>query len=123
MLTIITGKKEKIKQYGNIKFPENGVEPMQLLELAKNIVESIPILHSCGINVEIITYSAIFIEALDTFAEYYYDLYGKNLIEYILIKDKKKRISEDYLYKIYNFIGDAYDAIDVLRLEAKMEED
>ena len=122
MLRIITGKKEEIEKYGNIKFPEAGTEPMKLLELAKNIVKSISILHSCGIDVEIITYSAIFIEAIDTFAEYYYHLYNKNLAEYILIKDKKETIPDSELYKVYNFIGDAYDEIDVLRLMAQMED-
>ena len=87
-----------------IMFPENGMHPNKLIAMGRELVWA-----SQFFNIEIATFSPMLIEAIDVWSEYF-----EIKVEFYL---NKKEINSDFLFKLYDDLGKAYDEIDIIRLK------
>ena len=104
--------------------PEVNLHPEWQIKLAKILVL---LAKEGNITVYINTHSPMFIEAIDTFAEYYdFEKYANYyLTEKIEGPENAynfKKIPSDELYKIYDNLGDPYDYLDRVRLSKGRKE-
>lgn len=104
--------------------PEVNLHPEWQIKLARILVR---LAKDGNITVYINTHSPMFIEAIDTFAEYYdFEEYAN----YYLTEKIEgpgngfnfKKIHSDELYKIYDNLGDPYDYLDRVRLSKGRKE-
>lgn len=87
-----------------IMFPENGMHPNKLIAMGRELVWA-----SQFFNIEIATFSPMLIEAIDVWSECF-----EIKVEFYL---NKKEISSDFLFKLYDDLGKAYDEIDIIKLK------
>ena len=98
--------------------PEVNLHPKWQIKLARILV----LLAKDGdITIYINSHSPMFIEAMDTFAEYYdFEEYISYYLSEQCEKDKHRfdfnKIPSDELYRIYDNLGDPYDCLDRIRL-------
>ena len=100
MLKVITG--ESAKEYTGIMYPESGKTPEELFNYAKEIAKE-----SKNKDICIITYSAMLVEALDCWTQWF----ETNASFYLDEKD-----CGENLYILYDYLGKPYDDINVLLL-------
>lgn len=93
---------KKIKRKNMIYFPENSIDNTEEVYLAKKISKKED-------NIAILTNSAMFVEAMEVFTEYY-----KKDAKFYLIEEE---IDRKYLYRLYDELGKGYDIIDKYRAE------
>ena len=106
---IVTKKPDNYNGNGYIKFPENNLSPQDIVNWSK-IYNELGKTH----DYIIITFSSLLIESIDTWNEYYNH---NTQIKYYL---EEQEISENELYKIYNFLyDDGYKILNKLKISIK----
>lgn len=106
MLFIVVGNNIPKDWTFDYEFPENGLLPKQLAEKAMEIIDD-----STKKDISIRTVSSILIELLDTVAEYYLKTTNIYFLDDI-------KVNADELYIIYDVLGDLFDNIDRIKLNA-----
>ena len=98
--------------------PEVNLHPEWQIKLAKILVL---LAKEGNITIYINSHSPMFIEAIDTYSEYYdFEEYVNYYLSEKIEEDENnvifKKIPTDELYKIYDNLGDPYDYLDEVRL-------